>query len=187
MKTITDEELKSLAEVLDFVEHEAEYLHDLGSLDAQPLADAAHALQSVIQREDYKPEVKIVEKIVEKETLTEQQIRDMVSAAERRGRESVNPLFKYCVFNSLHTNALYVTDNYETALAKAKSLSVSEGGISEGGYWYVYSIKQAYDKSYKLYVEGFYYDSKFIESSRGSREFLHFDYIRCICTRIIKI
>lgn len=182
MKAITDEELRSLAKVLDFVEHEAEYLHDLGSSDAQPLADAAHTLQSVIQREDYKPEVKVVEKIVEKETLTEEQIHDMVSAAERRGRESVDPLFKYCVFNALHTEVLYVTDNYEAALAKAKSLSISEDGC-----WYVYSIAQVFDKSYKLFSDGFYYDSNFNVPSMFPHEFLHFDYIRSICTSIIKI
>lgn len=183
MKTITDEELKSLAEVLDFVEFEAEYLHDLESPDAQPLLDAAHALQAVIQRKDYKPKTKIVEKVVEKETLTEQQIHDMVSAAERRGRESVDPLFKYCVFNSLHTKALYVTDDYETALAKAKSMS-----ISNYGHWHVYSIRQASDKSYKLYDEGCYDDSEFSEPDmKFGGQFLHFDYIRSICTDIVKI
>lgn len=184
MKTINDEEISTLRDVIDFIECYTDYYYDIAdqyqNSDAFKMRNSLPILKKIVNRKDFTPKEKIVERVIEK-TITDDELNQAIKLAERHGRESVNPLFKFCVFNSTISGTLYLTDDYENALEKARSLSNLNDGFFE-----IHSIRDTEDGTYKLYKEGFYNRGVFYESSNDSG-YLHFDYIRNCFKDIIKI
>lgn len=186
MKAIDAKELKALESAINFIEAYTDYYYD--DID-DPDSEAARmcgvltVLKGVMGKKDFKPKTKVIEK----KSITDEELKDMLSTTERHARESVDPLFKYCVCNSRMTGTLYLTDDYGKALEKAKSQSISN---SQFDFFEVFSIGKIDDGSYKLFREGVYNDGEFTDQSDSKfndREFLHFDYIRNLFHKIEKI
>lgn len=162
MIIVQDNFIPALRKIFEFVETFVDYHIDEKSIDGQP-TDAERmriclpALKSVIDSEK-------VDNIVTKADL-----KNIVYNAEKRGREAVRPLYKYCVVNS-DIEYCYVTDDIGKAMEKAASLSKTSSDFQ-----YVLNIRQANDGSYKTFYEAIYDDGKWCNTDM--RDFLHFDYI----------
>ena len=95
------------------------------------------------------------------------------------GREHVNPNFDYCVLSESLMDTLYLTDDYEKALRKAKSLSTLNDHVFS-----VFSIKETED-GYKTFYEMQYDGGEPVEPS--SYMFLHYDYLAQAVKSIVKL
>ena len=162
MIIIQDKDIPALREIFEFVEAFVDYHIDEKSIDGQP-TDAERmrillpALKGIIDSER-------VDNIV-----TQEDLKKIVYNAEKRAREAVRPLYKYCVVDSDITYC-YVTDDIGKAMEKAASLSKTSSDFQ-----YVLNIRQANDGSYKTFYEATYYKGKSCDTDM--RDFLHFDYI----------
>lgn len=162
MIIVQDNAIPALREIFEFVEVFVDYHIDEKSIDGQP-TDAESmriclpTLKGVIDSEK-------VDNIVSQEDL-----KNIVYNAEKRGREAVRPLYKYCVVDS-DIRYCYVTDDIGKAMEKAASLSKTSSDFQ-----YVLNIRQANDGSYKTFYEARYYEGKWYDTDM--RDFLHFDYI----------
>lgn len=162
MVIIQDNVIPVLREIFEFVEAFVDYYIDEESIDGKPM-DAERmriclpALKGVIVSER-------VNNIVTKDDL-----KNIVYNAEKRGREAVRPLYKYCVVDSDITYC-YVTDDIGKAMEKAASLSKTSSDFQ-----YVLNIRQANDGNYKTFYEARYYEGNWYDTDM--RYFLHFDYI----------
>ena len=96
------------------------------------------------------------------------------------GRESVNPNFDYCILSESLMDTLYLTDDYETALRKAKSLSI----INKDHVFSVFSIKETED-GYKTFYEMQYDGGEAVSPSHYM--FLHYDYLSRAVKNIVKL
>lgn len=127
------------------------------------LADLDKVLNSKQYRERKPKEVKIFDTDCK-------EFKDWMYTAERRGRESVNPGWRYCVIDANLYSDLGVTDDLGDAMVEAASLS------RKGQMYYVLRIEQVSDGTYKTVTEGTCEDGHFYE--RNSKEaWLHYDYI----------
>lgn len=123
-------------------------------------------LKKVLLSKKYVERTKTV-KILDTEC---QSFKNWMYSAERRGRESVNPGWKYCVIDyGLHGD-LGVTDDIGTAMFKAASLS--KGGRT----YYILRIEQVQDGTYKTFLEGECSEGHYYERHER-RSWLHYDYI----------
>lgn len=183
MKTVEGHELTVISEVILEFERRLEYYGDDMEPDCkEELEDAISTLNGILKKPDFAPEVKYVEvEVPVEKLLNSDEVQDRIKLAERHGRELVNPNFKYCVFSSEMREGLYVTDDFEKALAKAKSLS-----LSSYGFYTVYSIKRIDDGTYKTFMEETYHGGELL-SDRGGEEFLHFDYLVQVAAGVIKM
>ena len=184
MKTVEGHELTVISEVILELERKLEYYGD----DMEPecreeTQDIISTLNGILGKPDFAPEVKYVEvEVPVEKILNQDEVQDRVKMAERHGRELVNPNFRYCVFN--HDKAdetLWLTDDYEKALRKAKSLS-----RCNYGYYTVYEIRKTHDGTYKTYSGETYHEGEFLSDRRGE-EFLHFDYLSQMAGKVEKI
>lgn len=180
MKTIDGHELTVISDVVFELEHKLEYYGDDMEPDCKKeLEDAISTLNGILKKPDFAPEVKYV--YVEK-LLNPEQVQERIEMAVTYGRELVNPNFKYCVFNTDSTvDGIFLTDDFEKALLKAKSLS-----LVGHGFYTVYEIKQSSDGTYKTYSEETYHDGQPL-GNRYGKEFLHFDYLAKMSRKIIKM
>lgn len=184
MKTVEGHELTVISDVVLELERRLEYYWDDMEPDCkEELEDTISTLNGILKKPDFAPEVKYVEvKVPVEKLLNSDEVQDRIKMAERHGRELVNPNFKYCVFNTDKAEeTLWLTDDYEKALWKAKSLS--RCGI---GFYTVYEIKKAYDGTYKTYSGETYHEGELL-FDRKSDEFLHFDYLAQMAGKIIKM
>lgn len=162
MVIIQDNVIPALREIFEFVEAFVDYHVDEKSIDGQP-TDAERmriclpALKGIIDSER-------VDNIV-----TQEDLKNIVYNAEKRGREAVRPLYKYCVVDS-DINYCYVTDDLGRAMERAASLSKTSSDFQ-----YVLNIRQANDGSYKTFYEARYDNGKWCDIDM--HDFLHFDYI----------
>lgn len=184
MKTIDANELRVLGSVIEYLEFYTDYYSDVvdPNTDVVEMRKAIPILKGVMSKKDFKPKTKVIEK----NTISDDDLKNMLYNAEKHGREIVDPLFKYCVFSSRMNGTLYLTDDYAKALEKGKSLSISDDCYE---FWEIYSIEKIYDGSYKLFKDCYYLKGEFHESSKyvSDKEFLHFDYIRNLFEKIVKI
>ena len=161
MIIIQDNVIPALREIFEFVEAFVDYHIDEKSIDGQP-TDAERmrislpALKGIIDSEK-------VDNIV-----TQEDLKNIVYNAEKRGREAVCPLYKYRVIDS-DIKYCYVTDDISKAMEKAASLSKTSGPHS------VFNIRKANDGSYKTFYEAIYYEGKYNDTDL--QDFLHFDFI----------
>lgn len=95
------------------------------------------------------------------------------------GRESVNPNYKFCVLSESLMDTLYLTDDYEAALRKAKTLSLLSDHMFS-----VFSIKNT-EEGYKTFYEIQYDGGKPVEPSLYM--FLHYDYLSRVVKSIVKL
>jgi hypothetical protein len=95
------------------------------------------------------------------------------------GRESVNPNYKFCMLSESLMDTLYLTDDYEAALRKAKTLSLLSDHVFS-----VFSIKNT-EEGYKTFYEIQYDGGKPVEPS--SYMFLHYDYLSKVVKNIVKL
>lgn len=184
MKTVEGHELTVISEVILEFERRLEYYGDDMEPDCkEELEDAISTLNGILKKPDFAPEVKYVEvEVPVEKILNSKEIEDRLKMAERFGRESVNPNFKYCVFSTEMRDGLYVTDDFEKALSKAKSLSLS----SSYGFYTVYKIRKTHDGTYKTFMEETYHDGELLTDRRGE-EFLHFDYLVQVADGVVKM
>lgn len=182
MKTVDTNELIVIDEVILDLERQLDlYGDDMEKECLDELTNTIGVLKGITNKPDFAPEVKYVEveKPVEK-LLNEDEIKDRIWCAEKHGRESVNPNFKYCVFSTSWTKELYLTDNIGAAMEKAAALSKS---VSE--FFTVYKIQQASDGTYRTYSESTWVDGHLLHEDRD--EFLHFDYMAQMAQKIVKL
>lgn len=121
MKTVDTNELIVIDEVRFNLERHLElYGCDMDKECLDELTNTINVLKGITSKPDFTPEVRYVnvEVPVEK-ILNEDDIRNRILCAEKHGRESVNPNFKYCVFSTGWTNELYLTDDIGVAMEKA--------------------------------------------------------------------
>lgn len=184
MKTVEGHELTVISDVVFELERRLEYYGDDMEPDCkEELEDTISTLNGILKKPDFAPEVKYVEvEVPVEKLLNSEEVQDKIKMAVTHGRELVNPNFKYCVFSTDCTiDGIFLTDDFEKALKKAKSLS-----LSGKGFYTVYEIKQAKDGTYKTYSEETYHEGRPL-GNRHREEFLHFDYLAQIAGKIIKM
>lgn len=182
MKTVDTNELIVIDEVILDLERQLDlYGDDMEKECLEELTNTISVLKGITNKPDFAPEVKYVEveKPVEK-LLNEDEIKDRIWCAEKHGRESVNPNFKYCVFSTGWTKELYLTDDIGAAMEKAAALSKSVGE-----FFTVYEIRQASDGTYRTYSESAWVDGHLLHENH--EEFLHYDYMSQMADKIIKM
>ena len=182
MKTVDTNELIAIEEVIfDLERHLELYGEDMEKDCFDEMSATLKTLKGITSKPDYAPEVKYVEveKPVEK-LLNEDEIKDRIYCAEKHGRESVNPNFRYCVFSTEWTNELYLTDDINKAMEKAASLSKRESV-----FFTVYEILQSSDGTYRTYNDTTWIDGHMLPKDRD--EFLHFDYMAQMAQKIVKL
>lgn len=185
MKAINKKELNAIRIAANFVQGYVDYYEDVELCEGNSVVemqDVLNVLNEILSKEDFKPKTRTIIKTIEK--IFEAYPKDMdskIALAIRKGRESINPLFKYCVFNTRIKGPVFVTDSLEKAMEKAKCLSLSE----RYSFYEVCSIRKVDDETYKLFKECYYNDGIYYDGN--DEEFLHFDYIRQLCTEIVKL
>lgn len=182
MKTIDTNELIVIEDMIFELEQRLElYGEDMEKECFDELTDTLNTLKGITSKPDFVPEVKYVEveKPVER-LLNENEIKDRILCAEKFGRESVNPNFKYCVFSTEWTDELYLTDDIDKAMEKAASLSKREKV-----FFTVYEIRQSSDGTYRTYDDTTWTDGHMLPKDR--MEFLHFDYMAQMAKKIVKL
>lgn len=159
------EERNDLMTILGFVERWVERRADApsedGGSDAERLARAIPSLRKAAER---RPCVRTVEKMVEVPVADNAAVYE----AERRGRESVNPNYKYCVVDSGITRC-GLTDGIGDAMEEAARRSITEGPV------YVLSVRKSGDGSYRTHREGTCDGGHYEDTAPGV--FLHYAYI----------
>lgn len=136
--------------------------------DAQLLSKDLPILKSILkERNEIKDSPYLPDEDYEDVTLWGQDLKNALFSAAKFARESVNPNYKYCVFDS-GLYEVYLTDDFEKAMGAAQSKS------KFGGIWRVCSIKKTRD-GYRCFTECWYNRGEYYEGSRES--FLHYDYI----------
>lgn len=181
MKLISKKELKTLEDVADFIQGYVEYYEDVESDEDSIIPEITKtlsALKKIINKEDYKPKIRTKEIVKEVKIDVSDGEKIMI---ERKAMEKVDPLFKYCIINHGHVT-MWLTDDYGKALGKAKEISMLEENRFFGT---IYKIKKVKDGTYKLFSDLTYNQGEIFEKS--NEEFLHFDYVRRICSNVIKL
>lgn len=183
MKLINEKELDAIRFASDFLQSYTDYYEDVELSEGNTInevKDILNVLTDILGKEDFK-EKAVTKTITKTMEVYPKDFDDQISLAFRNGCESVPPLFDYCVFNSNLRGDLYVVDNLEVAMNKAKCLSLS----NNFGFYEVCLIRQIKDKTYKLFKECHYHNGIYYDGN--DEEFLHFDYIRKNFTNIIKL
>lgn len=182
MKTIDEKEQIIISEVIFDIERRLDlYGDDMEKDYFEEMSATLNTLKGITSKPDFAPEVKCVEveKPVER-LLNEDEIKDRIRCAEKHGRESVNPNFRYCVFSTGWMKELYLTDDIGAAMEKAASLSKSVGE-----FFTVYNIRQASDGTYRTYSENTWVDGHLLHEDHD--EFLHYDFLSRMAQKIIKM
>ena len=176
MKIIKKEEIDaiqwaatSIESLVDFFE--SVYLNDI--LGSEDLGGDTHIFFS----DDVSKKIDILKNIVSSKDYN---VTDHDKFMMTIGREQVNPNFNFCVLSESLMDTLYLTDDYETALKKAKSLSI----ITKDHVFSVFSIKNTTD-GYKTFYEMQYDGGNPVEPS--SYMFLHYDYLAQSVKNIVKL
>lgn len=185
MKVINKKELNAISIASNFIQGYVDYYDDVELYEGNNVAemqDVLNVFNKILSKEDFKPKTKTITKTIEKTTeVYPKDMDDKIAFSIRKGRESVDPLFRYCVFNSQIKGQLFVTDSLEKSMEKAKCLSILE----EYSFFEVCSIRKVNDGTYKLFKECYYHNGLYNDGN--DEEFLHFDYIRQLFTEIIKL
>lgn len=177
MKAITKKQLAALGEMVEFVEAYVEYhITDIPvtdePTDAQLLSKILPTVKSVFKnKEIQKPKPKVVEKIVTD--------KDALYFAEKRGAESADPNYKYCVCDD-ELHQCYLSDDEVACMELAAKKSI------DGKMWYVYEIRKRYDETFTTYILGIAKNGHYDEKERAE-EFLHYDFIAKSVMEIHKI
>ena len=172
MDKLQKDTLKSVVEWLeayiDYHIDEPSVLPKGEATDAQILANKLPVLKSILnERNEVKDSPYLPDEDYEDVTLWGQDLKNALFSAAKFARESVNPNYKYCVFDS-SLYEVYLTDDFEKAMGAAQSKS------KFGGIWKVCSIKKTRD-GYRCFTECWYNHGEYYEGNRES--FLHYDYI----------
>ncbi|WP_296864722.1 hypothetical protein [uncultured Methanobrevibacter sp.] len=166
---ITDDQLTTLNDVVFVLEqHIEDYVDVMEASDRAKLEADIVNLKKIIDADTIKPKVKHVTD------------KNAVQMAYREGRESVCPNYSLCVFSTFCKDTLYLTDDYEKAMQKAKSQSLIHNCV-----FTVYDIKKAKDNSYRVFENISYDNGNVFEF--GSKVSFHFDFISQVANNIVKI
>ena len=132
--------------------------------------------ESVIKTDDVSKKISVLKNIVSRPDYNVTNHDEFMMAI---GRESVNPNYKFCMLSESLMDTLYLTDDYESALRKAKTLSLLSDHVFS-----VFSIKNT-EEGYKTFYEIQYDGGKPVEPS--SYMFLHYDYLSKVVKNIVKL
>lgn len=184
---ITKKEREVLTEIYDWLESYVEYFGEdkpadgVEETDAQRFAKMLPVLNGLLTKKECKAKIEYVEK--EKEYKDYSDIIDLIDrnpslkgyiyTSVKIARESIRPLYKYCVCDSgLNDVCCWVTDD----IGRAMEFGVAQAK-SRGEMYYVLSIRECNDGSYRTFIDGVCDTDGYNESGSGSRNYLHFDYI----------
>jgi hypothetical protein len=159
MKIIGEEEIKAIQWAANSLESFIEFLKS-ANLETDDVSKKISVLKNIVSLPDY--------------NMTNHD--ELMMAI---GRESVNPNYKFCVLSESLMDTLYLTDDYEKALRKAKTLSLFSDHVFS-----VFSIKETED-GYKTFYEIQYDGGKPVEPSLYM--FLHYDYLSRAVKSIVKL
>lgn len=183
MKLVNEKELEAISFAVNFFQFYVDYYEGVELCEGNNInevKEAINVLVGILKKENFKANT-ITKTVTKNIEVCPKDIDDKISLAFRKGSESVPPLFNYCIFNTSLQGDMYVTDNLEVAMNKAKCLSL----LDKFGFYEVCSIRKIKDGTYKLFRECCYHNG--IYHNGNDEEFLHFDYIRKNFTNIIKL
>jgi len=183
---LTSKERGVLTEIYDWLEAFVDYNLDFISkdgeeTDAQRLSKMLPVFKRVLTKEASKPKVKKVcveRKYKDYSDILDlidrnQSLRGYIDTSVRTARESIKPLYKYCVCDrGLLDDCCWVTDD----IGRAMEFGVSQAK-SRGKIYYVCVINKCNDGSYKTFIDGVCDTGGYNESGKELRDYLHFDYI----------
>ena len=145
--------------------------------DAVVLKECLEALPKRWPKQ-HKPKSK-PKKMTYVEWLNNPDFKDYIYTVRKEARESINPNYRYCVFND-DIDECYLTDDISVAMEFAANKSKADTHS-----WRVCNIIKAHDGSYTTTVEGHCMNGHYLDDG-GKRIFLHFDYISQRCEGSIK-
>ena len=112
---------------------------------------------------------------------TDNVLRDFVYTQVRNACESVNPNYKYCVWND-DKRTTWLTDDLDAAMCFASTQSKSH----TYSHYLVLKIVRADDGTYRTVKECFYSNGEYYDGEKH-HYFLHYDYIASISDEILKL
>jgi len=177
--------LGSLYEIEDFLEHYIDNLDPVEEVDGEPtdykiLGGAIKDLRKVIKSKPCKREVVEKIKVVEREgewenekyvCIEKQNLKNLIFTKEKFARESIKPLFRYCVVD-VNFNEMGVTDDIGDAM-------IWGARASRVGHRYnVCRVVERSDKTWVLMIEGYCEDGGYDDAMDKNWEYLHYDFVR---------
>ena len=185
MKTINTTEADTLMELADVLEgydrnflEGDEFDEDGNETDAYIIHRTLPILQKILSREDSNRAPDL--------TITKEMVDNATNLAFRRGRESVYPNFKYCIYSHNICGKLYLTDDIGKAMKKAAELAIY------GERYNIYRIVKVNapdtdeHNTYKLILDGFWKRGGYHDPD-AYEYFLHYDYIAQTANEIVKL
>jgi hypothetical protein len=183
-KTAVDEVMGFLKAFVDY--HIDETTIESAPTDAQMLLKNIPVLERLLTAKPKpKPKPKHTVKTVKpdygKLCETDNVLRDFVYTQVRNARESVNPNYKYCVWND-DKRTTWLTDDLDAAMRFASTQSKSH----TYSHYLVLKIVRANDGTYRTVKECFYSNGEYYDGDKHCC-FLHYDYIASISDEILKL